>query len=185
MPDIRYALKNHDRTTTGGVLIATTVGMWDHSTPVGVEGDFATCPACKEGGPVFNDCNPSFDVLGKQILVSGARVYCKCVKQPLVIASQSMFTIEVNLGGGQDRAVNFGKRAREMAALMRDGGGLSGHADRYAMIDRTTGNPIANAAYAIRRASGALEHGTTDAAGHTHLLSTHAQAEVVEIYLED
>jgi hypothetical protein len=43
----------------------------------------------------MNDCYPAFNVHGKQILVSGARV-CKCRKPPLVIHSQTNFTIEVN-----------------------------------------------------------------------------------------
>lgn len=180
--DVRYALKNYDQTTTGGVLISTTQGMTHHGTPVGVEGDFATCPACKEGGLVFNDCNPNFGVLGKQILVSGARVYCKCEKRPLVIPSQSDFTIEVLRSADPSRGGDsFGSSpiARDLA---RDG--ESEYADRYAFIDRHSGKPIANAAYAIKRASGVVEHGTTDSGGRTHLLSVAAQAEAVEIYME-
>jgi hypothetical protein len=38
--------------------------------------------------------------------------------------------------------------------------------------------------YAVVRASGKLEFGTSDAQGHTHVLSTTAQAEQVEIYAQ-
>ncbi|AVA33988.1 MULTISPECIES: PAAR domain-containing protein [Cupriavidus] len=96
MPDTRYALRNGDKTTTNGILIATGESMTHHGVKVGVEGDHATCPVCSVGGPVMNDCYPAFNVHGKQILVSGARVYCKCQKPPLVIHSQTNFTIEVN-----------------------------------------------------------------------------------------
>ncbi|WP_199031052.1 PAAR domain-containing protein [Ralstonia sp. ASV6] len=183
MPDVRYALKNYDKTTTGGVLISTTQGMTHHGQPVGVEGDFATCPACKGGGPVFNDCNPNFGVLGKQILVSGARVYCKCQKRPVVIPSQSDFTIEVVSSANPSRAGDSFGQPLMAGDSTRDG--ESEYADRYAFIDERSGRPIADAAYAIKRASGAVEHGTTDSAGRPHRLSTTAQAETIAIYLED
>lgn len=50
--------------------------------------------------------------------------------------------------------------------------------------DAASGDPIANVEYAIRRASGEIEHGTTDAAGRTHLLSAVAEQENVAIYVE-
>lgn len=185
MPDIRYALKDNDKTTTGGVLISTTQGMTHHGTPVGVEGDFATCPACKQGGPVFNDCNPKFGVLGKQILVSGARVYCKCERKPLVIHSQSDFIIEVSWSANQSRASDSLGQSLVAATSTRDRRREPEYADRYVFIDERSGKSIANTAYAIKRASGAIEHGTTDSAGRTHLLSATAEAETVVIYLED
>ncbi|WP_369796448.1 PAAR domain-containing protein [Cupriavidus sp. amp6] len=73
MADIRYPLKNGDKTSTVGILIATGRSVLHHGTTVGVEGDYASCPACKSGGEVRNDCYPAFDIEGKQILVSGAR----------------------------------------------------------------------------------------------------------------
>ncbi|SOY39783.1 conserved hypothetical protein [Cupriavidus taiwanensis] len=68
MPDIRYALRNGGKTSSNGTLIATGQSMFHHDVTVGVEG--ATCPACKAGGPVMNDCYPSFDIQGKEILVN-------------------------------------------------------------------------------------------------------------------
>jgi hypothetical protein len=49
--------------------------------------------------------------------------------------------------------------------------------------DAETGQPIPHAEYAVRRESGAIEHGTSDADGHTHLLSATASAELIEIYV--
>lgn len=100
MPDIRRALLNGNETTSGGVLIGSCETMSHHGTRVAVQGDFATCPACKNGGPVFNDCEPNFNLMGKSILVEGARVHCKCPEKPYVIPSQNDFTIEVNRGSG-------------------------------------------------------------------------------------
>ncbi|MHA7682178.1 M35 family metallo-endopeptidase [Cupriavidus sp. PET2-C1] len=98
MMDIRCALRNGDRTSNNGVLIGTGE-MTQDGVQLGVEGDFATCPVCKSGGVVTNDCYPAFDLMDKQILVEGARVNCKCAARPFVIASQNTFTIQVTRGG--------------------------------------------------------------------------------------
>jgi len=87
-------------TTTGGALNSSVQGFEHHGVRVAAEGDYATCPACKAGGPVMNDAYPSFTLMdGRQILVRGARVMCHCPQKPLVIPSQSNFTIEVNRTG--------------------------------------------------------------------------------------
>ncbi|WP_454725471.1 MULTISPECIES: M35 family metallo-endopeptidase [Cupriavidus] len=99
MMDIRRVLRNGDRTSNNGTLAGTSV-MTHHGVQLGVEGDMATCPACKSSGVVTNDCQPSFSVMGKDVLVEGARVNCRCADKPVVIASQDDFTIEVNRGGG-------------------------------------------------------------------------------------
>jgi hypothetical protein len=59
MPDIRYFLKDRDPTSTGGMLIAVSRSFTHHGVMVGLEGDIATCPACKSSGPVYNDCFPT------------------------------------------------------------------------------------------------------------------------------
>ncbi|WP_420992291.1 M35 family metallo-endopeptidase [Cupriavidus sp. 30B13] len=98
MMDMRRALRDGDRTSNNGTLVGTGV-MTHHGAQLGVEGDIATCPVCHSSGMVTNDCHPSFSVMGKQVLVEGARVNCLCADKPLVIASQDDFTIEVNRGG--------------------------------------------------------------------------------------
>ena len=55
--------------------------------------------------------------------------------------------------------------------------------DRLALMDDDSGTPLSHMAYAIKRASGAIEHGSTSAEGHTHLLTATAKAESVDIYL--
>ncbi|WP_428979473.1 PAAR domain-containing protein [Cupriavidus oxalaticus] len=91
MAGVRNALVDGDRTSTGGTLIGTG-DIWHHGVRVAVEGDVATCPVCKKGGKAFNDRHPVFDLMGKQILVEGARVYCSCAVKPFVISSQNNFT---------------------------------------------------------------------------------------------
>jgi len=100
MHDMREALKHGDKTGTGGVLMSTVIGFTHHGVAVAAEGDHATCPACKVGGPVMNDAYPHFTLMdGRQILVRGARVMCQCTDKPLVIPSQRDFIIQVNRAG--------------------------------------------------------------------------------------
>jgi hypothetical protein len=51
------------------------------------------------------------------------------------------------------------------------------------LIDDETGDPLPQTEYAIRRASGAIEHGTTDVNGCTHVLATTVSAERIDIYV--
>ncbi|WP_160474365.1 PAAR domain-containing protein [Cupriavidus sp. SW-Y-13] len=98
MADIRYALKHGDKTTTGGTLLATSSFATHHGTPLALEGDIATCPACNADGKVYNDCQPFCTIMGRSALVSGARVHCKCEQRPLVLHSQTDSTVEVQPG---------------------------------------------------------------------------------------
>lgn len=95
--DIRQLLDEGSRTSTGGWLIATSDST-NMGKRLGVEGDHATCPACKVGGPVYNDCDPRWTDNGKAVLVEGARVFCKCTEKPRVFASQFTMSTEVQSG---------------------------------------------------------------------------------------
>ena len=53
--------------------------------------------------------------------------------------------------------------------------------DSVQLVCSQTGEPLANYPYAIRRASGAMEKGITDAQGFTHVVSQMGQAETVQI----
>ncbi|AMP13663.1 hypothetical protein CPter291_1389 [Collimonas pratensis] len=53
--------------------------------------------------------------------------------------------------------------------------------EKYVLRD-ADGQPLAGAAYAIERKTGEFEYGETDSNGHTHLLSTVASAENINVY---
>jgi hypothetical protein len=55
--------------------------------------------------------------------------------------------------------------------------------DRYKLIDKETGAILAHTEYAIRRSSGAVEHGVSDSEGNTHILSATQAAEDIDIYV--
>ncbi|MDF3887594.1 M35 family metallo-endopeptidase [Cupriavidus basilensis] len=103
MIDMRRALQNGDPTSNQGILIGSSDST-NHGKRLAVEGDFATCPVCKDGGPVFNDCDTHTSLMGKPLLVEGARVYCKCPTKPFVIATQNTMTVQVNRGMGAPAA---------------------------------------------------------------------------------
>jgi uncharacterized protein (DUF2345 family) len=54
--------------------------------------------------------------------------------------------------------------------------------DRYVLLDQC-GEAIGGAAYAMERANGEFEYGVTDQQGHTHLLSSTAATENINVYL--
>lgn len=56
--------------------------------------------------------------------------------------------------------------------------------DRIKLIDESTGEPMPNHGYAIQRANGNFEYGTSDSLGFTHVVSSHV-AETFKLFLED
>lgn len=183
MTDVRFALRHGDHTSTGGQLIATGQGK-HRGIPLAVEGDLATCPACKSVGQVVNDCYPAFALGGKQVLVEGARVYCRCANPPTCFASQGNFTITVNRSAGRHSktGVTAGANcsgATSSATVLESNPSFD---DRFLLCD-VAGRPLPRVAYAIEREDGAFEYGETDSRGHTHLLTSVASSEHVQIYL--
>lgn len=167
MPDTRYALRNGDKTSTSGVLVATGRSVFHHDTTIGVEGDYATCPVCKAGGPVMNDCYPAFDIGGKQVLVSGAHVYCRCQPKPVVLPSQNDFTIEVNRLG-RSIATNPGP-----STILGETSHTGSHkCDELIVLVDEDGYPVPHQRYKITTENGWIHEGMTNEAGEASRIST-------------
>ncbi|MEM5427195.1 PAAR domain-containing protein [Cupriavidus oxalaticus] len=165
MSDMRYALRNGDKTSVGGKLIATGQSLFHHDRTIGIEGDHATCPTCKTGGPVMNDCHPDFDIGGKQILVSGARVYCKCSIHPTVIHSQTSFTVQVNRGG---------RRIAPTEEIHTRSGytGLSADLEQFfELVDVNTNTPIEGYRYDLYSSGELIAKNKVMTDGRTHSVS--------------
>ena len=75
--DTRYLIGEGDKTGTGGYQSASSTST-NMGKRIALEGDYASCPACKAGGPVYNDCDPRWYENGKAVLVEGSRVFCQC-----------------------------------------------------------------------------------------------------------
>ncbi|MBP0637802.1 PAAR domain-containing protein [Cupriavidus sp. AcVe19-6a] len=182
MADIRYPLKNGDKTSTVGILIATGRSVFHHGTTVGVEGDYASCPACKSGGEVRNDCYPAFDFEGKQILVSGARVYCGCSTHPIVLPSQGNFTVEVNRRGAGSSSPS--PHSKITGATESEEAAGDTYDEQVRVVDGNTHAPIACLAYYIETSDDATYRGYTDADGRCERVSTE-RPEMLTLYLGD
>lgn len=166
MPDIRYALRNGDKTSTGGELVATGRSAFHYDVTIGVEGDYATCPACKTGGPVMNDCSPNFDMDGSQILVSGARVHCQCETKPVVLPSQTSFSVEVNRCGWDTQtltSVPYVEEADENHGV---------YDEQVRVVDEKTRQPLAGLPYYIEVSDGTTYYGLTDEDGRCERVRT-------------
>jgi len=142
------------------------------------------CTACKRegfvapnGGPRHGGTAPN----GKQWALGGDINVCGCNPPPVFHTPERgmfmRFTSEELVQMGVPVVSPF---ASQRASAPED----VEHDDYYALIDQESGKPVANTVYAIKRADGDIEHGTTDVKGHTRLLSVVAQAEAIEIYLE-
>lgn len=57
--------------------------------------------------------------------------------------------------------------------------------DRFQLVDKRSGKPIANRDYAVRHEDGRIEYGQSDQQGFTSLIINSSRAEQVEIYVED
>ncbi|WP_343547425.1 PAAR domain-containing protein [Ralstonia sp.] len=158
MTDRRCALRHGDTTSTGGVLIATGQGK-HRGIQLAVEGDLATCPACRSIGQVVNDCHPAFALKGKQVLVEGARVYCRCANPPTCFASQNSFTIVVNRKGDKDSATFAFTCTNTPLSPRYD---LFFHAKH-----EKTGADLCHVQYRITLEDGRQFLGLTDEKGHT------------------
>lgn len=176
-----------DKTSHGGTVLEGSPADICMGKPIAYIGHKVLCPQCKGAFPIIEGALTT-TFYGKGVALAGMKTACGAV----LIASQ--FTDIVEYGGGA-AAVSSPRRKSQPAAAspgaLRDAGktpvreepGDTQFDDRFVLLDDVTGEPITCTEYAIRRASGEIEHGTTDAQGHTHLLSATAAAEVVDIYI--
>jgi uncharacterized Zn-binding protein involved in type VI secretion len=163
-----------DRTSHGGVVIEGSPSDICMGKPIAFVGHKVQCPRCKGVYPIVEGA-PVTTFYGKGVALAGMRTACGA----LLIASQ--FTDIVECGGGPGAADQTSSSALRAAGAAPSG--TKRFDDKFVLLDADTDSPLAFTEYAIRRAWGAVEHGTTDAAGHTHLLSATTSAEVVEIYV--
>ncbi|MBV4457293.1 MULTISPECIES: PAAR domain-containing protein [Pseudomonas] len=55
--------------------------------------------------------------------------------------------------------------------------------DRMQVVNEITGEPMPNHPYAIQRGDGSVEHGVTNEAGFTHMVSSHLR-ETIKLFVE-
>jgi uncharacterized Zn-binding protein involved in type VI secretion len=164
-----------DRTSHGGTVIEGDPTFTTHGKPVAHVGHMTTCPRCKGGPFPIVTGAPDFINYGKPVARHGDKTACGAT----LIAAQVVSTWSAESGPlsrGAGSTTFIASHAASDAQQQFD--------DHFIIHDAATGEQLANIEYAIRRATGEIEHGMTDREGRTHLLSAVAQQENVTVYIE-
>jgi uncharacterized Zn-binding protein involved in type VI secretion len=176
-----------DSTSHGGIVLEGSLFDICMGKPISYVGHKVQCPKCKGVFPIVEGA-PTTTFYGKGVALAGMHTACGAV----LIASQ--FTDIVECGSGGTTVNSAAKSSSPAVASSAKSASINGAStnakttdyqcdDKFILQDAGTGEPIPYVEYAIRRQSGEIEHGTSDADGHTHLLSATANAEVIEIYV--
>lgn len=165
-----------DKTSHGGTVIEGSIADICMGKPIAFVGHKVYCPLCRGAFSIIEGA-PTVSFYGRGVALAGMHTACGAI----LIASQ--FTDYVEYGGGTTST----KAARRASASSEPTSAPTATAkrfdDKFILVDADSGDPLVYTEYAIRRVSGEIEHGVTDAKGHTHLLSDTASAEEVEIYV--
>jgi hypothetical protein len=120
------------------------------------------CTACKRegfiapnGGPRHGGTAPN----GKQWALGGDINVRGCNPPPVFHAPERGMFMRFT---SEEIASMSASIIPAHAAQRADMSGPAEYDDYYVLIDQASGKPIANAVYAIKRADGSVEHGTTD-----------------------
>ena len=178
----RYTITLGAATTSGGRVLTASGSSAIDGVPIALEGDLVSCPACKGTGRIA--CvGPRIPEIsdGKHVALENDLVTCRCVPSPKLLPIQSMRSQVLKdtgraLSDTGAAGMTAGRAARAVAAGQV-------YNERFLLLDDETGTPLPNKEYAVVRGSGALEFGTSDGSGRTHLLSATSDAESVEIYV--
>lgn len=178
----RYTITLGAATSTGGKVVSATCSVRINGAPIALEGDAVYCPVCKLTGKIV--CvGPRIPELseGKHVALENDLCVCRCQPSPKLLPNQTMRSQVLKDTG---RALSnsgemFGSAARSPS---KRGAKVPAYNDRFILLDDETGAPLSNKEYAVVRASGKLEFGSSDQNGLTHLLSNTADSESVEIY---
>lgn len=175
-----------DTTSHGGKVLEGSPVDICMGKPIAYVGHKVQCPKCKGIFPIIEGAVTT-TFYGKGVALAGMHTACGAV----LIASQ--FTDIVEYGGGSSSTGNAARTpsaySSHVVAPTKDNksspeaSSSSKFDDRFVLLDAETGDPVSYTEYAIRRESGAIEFGTTDGEGHTHLLSATANAELIEIFV--
>jgi uncharacterized Zn-binding protein involved in type VI secretion len=164
-------------TTAGGTVVSASSLGTINGAAIALEGDMISCRSCKSTGHIVCDGPRHPETWnGKAVALENDFCVCKCVPPPRLIPIQSMRYQTID--GAEVMSLSdtdgFVASVASTATLFND---------KFRLIDEDNGRPLAHVEYAIVRESGEIEYGTTDEDGHTHLLSSTAKSEEVEIYV--
>ena len=157
-----------DRTTTGGIVIATQANMFNRSRRVALSGEHATCGTCEGSFPMYgtaeNACNK-----GMPAVLHGDQVSCPCGINYVMAFNEGMSYSHRPGGAGTSASVIAS--ANQMASM-------AFRYDHQFQFFTEEGEPAKNIKYKIISASGVVTIGTTNAQGETCRVTTDAVEEL-------
>lgn len=148
-----------DRTSHGGVVLSGSPTNFWHDIPVARKTDKVYCPRCKPHlFEIAEGLANSLD--GDACLPMAAEGHATSCGATLIAEGASATAM-------QD-ALHFFRG--------------TGYDDHFVLRD-AAGDPMRNTYYAIRKPGGEPEYGTTDEAGHTHLVLSGPEAAQIHVYV--
>ena len=179
-----------DKLERGGEILPYSGPVFtfgDAGHQVALIGKTAFCHACKSTGTIAKAGGPTRLNFMGETAADGDIVLCRCSTPPKIVAAlsgESWCDDDVEAKGicespafGASSAAAFESQISNTASSE-----LNEFNDRYVLRDQR-GEPISGAAYAMEREDGEFEYGVTDQQGHTHLLSSTAAKENINVYL--
>lgn len=171
-----------DKTSHGGTVVEGSRFSDIAGKAIARVGDKVYCPQCKGTFPIVSG-DITLVIDGAAVARHGDKTSCGAS----LIAGQLNTS---DRAGSASAAGSSVKKNTDTAGSFTSGGAQKNDAhaetvfeDYFQLIDEDTGLPLANHEYAITRASGSIEYGTTGSTGNTHMLSETAIAESITIHI--
>lgn len=178
-----------DKLERGGEILAYSgpVFTFGDAHQVALIGKTAFCQACKSTGTIAKAGGPTRLNFMGETAADGDIVLCRCPTPPKIVAvisGESWCDDDVETKGACDAPASGAMGAAAFAGPISDAASSAFNEfnDRYVLRDQR-GEPVGGAAYAMERENGEFEYGVSDQQGHTHLLSSTAAKEHINVYL--
>lgn len=172
----RIAVVGDQLSNDGHVLpYEQTHGFSFHGHMTALIGGEAYCKRCKSIGWIAKAGGPYRPKYGTthEVALDGDIVLCRCPAPPHIIAKLA----------GESRSTDQNEDISTRSDRSGDNSSGEFYDEKFQLMDGKSGLPLGNVEYAIVRQTGAIEHGSTDASGYTHLLSSTQKSEIVDIYI--
>ncbi|WP_080400397.1 PAAR domain-containing protein [Burkholderia ubonensis] len=159
----KAAVRNGDRTTTGGSVFAHSSTMYDNNKLIALDGEFATCGECKGSWRIYGTGR---DVIegSRSVVVSGDLVLCPCKKNRVIAGADAGVLLESGSSAAKSQA---GGSTQSTAFASNPIDGMNQH---FRVIN-SDGTPVVGLPYRLETSDGRMIIGTTTADGFSQLVS--------------
>lgn len=164
----RGVIRIGDKTDHGGEVISASSGTVVMGKFAALQDDMTICPRCKGEFAIKPDGSGAkhmgrFYAYHNDITACGARLITSLDSSSAPSGSSQTSSAGPNPVSGLASDVEFN--------------------DYFQLLDANTGQPLRIHDYALVRANGNIEYGTTGINGNTHMLSSTATSESVDVFV--